>query len=505
MASNCEGNTGIGRRTRERTRSDRQETESSYGPAVHGNSPVSHSSLAENELRWLGGRHEALAAASENMSTPQANASDGFGKAEAPCQQTVLESSPLSHTSPFEIELRKPGRARSDRWKREMPNMKALSVGSSPLSPTCLVENELLDVSLGLKAKYQGCMVGALIGDCLGSPFEEIPFRDVLPTSQLPRFLWRIRRKLVKADDMAGRRFTVDPDHEFGGYYKFTDDTAMTHTLAESLLDCGGFDPTVVARRFTEDFYQNGEVKHEYGPKVKRVFAALAKEKYEDVYGPAKEQFDGTGSYGNGAAMRVAPVSLYYYGDEKRAVQVAQNQGKLTHAHQLGYNAAALVCLAVQLALSLDPSKKLDVGRFLDTLKLKMEKIEPKQCRFYTEKLVIIKKMLNGYEDAPPERVAAILGNEMTADRSVPAALYAFLRGTRPLTGCKTSNGFIRALFFAISMGGDADTIGTMTGSIAGAYYGIFKVPRTMQRYCQGEQKATCLGNRLLTERRQPK
>ncbi|XP_075532478.1 ADP-ribosylhydrolase ARH3-like isoform X5 [Dermacentor variabilis] len=439
------------------------------------------------------------------MSTPQTNASGGFGKAEAPCQQTVLENSPLSHTSSFEIELRKPGRARSDQWKREMPNKKALSVGSSPLSPTCFVENELLDVSLGLKAKYQGCMVGALIGDCLGSPFEEIPLREVLPTSQLPRFLWRIRRKSVEADDMAGRRFTADPDHEFGGYYKFTDDTAMTHTLAESLLDCGGFDPTVVARRFTEDFYQNGEVKHEYGPKVKRVFAALAKEKYEDVYGPAKEQFDGAGSYGNGAAMRVAPVSLYYYGDEKQAVQVAQNQGKLTHAHHLGYNAAALVCLAIQLALSLDPSKKLDVGRFLDTLKFKMEKIEPKQCRFYTEKLVIIKKMLNSYEDAPPERVAAILGNEMTADRSVPAALYAFLRGTRPLTGCKTSNGFIRALFFAISMGGDADTIGTMAASIAGAYYGIFKVPRTMQRYCQGEQKATSLANRLLTERRQPK
>ncbi|XP_065287507.1 ADP-ribosylhydrolase ARH3-like isoform X6 [Dermacentor albipictus] len=339
--------------------------------------------------RWLGGRHEALAAASEGMSTPQANASDGFGKAEVPCQQTVLESSPLSHTSPVEIELRKPGRARSGQWKREMPNEKALSVGSSPLSPTCLVENELLDVSLGLKAKYQGCMVGALIGDCLGSPFEEIPFREVLPTSQLPYFLWRIRRKLVKADDMAGRRFTADPDHEFGGYYKFTDDTAMTHALAESLLDCGGFDPTVVARRFTEDFYQNGEVKHEYGPKVRWVFAALAKEKYEDVYGPAKEQFDGAGSYGNGAAMRVAPVSLYYYGDEKKAVQ--------------------------------------------------------------------------------------------------------------------TSNGFIRALFFAISMGGDADTIATMAGSIAGAYYGIFKVPRTMQRYCQGEQRATCLGNRLLTERRQPK
>ncbi|KAL3213765.1 hypothetical protein MRX96_035260 [Rhipicephalus microplus] len=58
---------------------------------------------------------------------------------------------------------------------------------------------------------------------------------------------------------------------------------------------------------------------------------------------------------------------------------------------------------------------------------------------------------------------------------------------------------------FAISMGGDTDTIATMTGSIAGAYYGIFRVPTTMQGYCQAEEYATYLGNRLLMERWQPK
>lgn len=164
------------------------------------------------------------------------------------------------------------------------------------------------------------------------------------------------------------------------------------------------------------------------------------------------------------------------------------------------------MCLAVQGALSLDPSKEFDVGRFLDTLKFKMEKIECKGDGFYSKQLEIMKKMLlDTYEDALPERVAAILGNEITADRSVPAALYAFLRSTWPLTGFKISNGFVRALFFAISMGGDTDTIATMTGSIAGAYYGIFRVPTTMQGYCQAEEYATYLGNRLLMERWQPK
>lgn len=72
---------------------------------------------------------------------------------------------------------------------------------------------------------------------------------------------------------------------------------------------------------FTEEFYENKDVRGEYGPKVRNVFAALAKAKYEDVWKPAKEQFDGTGSFGNGAAMRVAPVSLFYYEDETKAVE----------------------------------------------------------------------------------------------------------------------------------------------------------------------------------------
>lgn len=367
-------------------------------------------------------------------------------------------------------------------------------------------KEEPLDAAVEMKAKYHGCMVGALIGDCLGSPFEKLPGRHVLPTSYLPGFLRRIQRKSVWKDDWAGRRFIKDRGHKFGGYYMYTDDTAMNHVLAESLLDCRGFDPVVVARRFTSEFYENKDNRGEYGPKVRTVFATLKKTGYRDVWRPAKDQFNGTGSFGNGAAMRVAPVALFYHGDEETAIKIAQDQSKLTHAHPVGYNGAALVCLAIQLALSLDPREKLDVGRFLDTLKSKMthvEHLESEEDRFYVDKLEVMRKMLlDRYEDAPPERVAAVLGNEITADRSVPAALYAFLRSVRPLKNYKTSNGFIRALFFAIAMGGDTDTIGTMTGSIAGAYYGIFRVPLEMEGYCQAEQFATNLASRLFSERR---
>lgn len=43
------------------------------------------------------------------------------------------------------------------------------------------------------------------------------------------------------------------------------------------------------------------------------VFKALRETNYEDVFLPAKLQFKGSGSYGNGAAMRIAPIATFGY------------------------------------------------------------------------------------------------------------------------------------------------------------------------------------------------
>lgn len=355
------------------------------------------------------------------------------------------------------------------------------------------------NASIGMRAKYQGCMVGALIGDCLGAPFERLPRRHVLPTSSLPAFLRRVLTKSVKQDEHAGRKFVEVPGHPYGGHYMYTDDTAMTHALAESLIANDGFDARRVAESFVEEFFENKDCRGEYGPKVRTVFYELKKKRFMDVWSPARAQFNGTGSFGNGAAMRVAPVALFYRSDEATAIKVARDQSKLTHTHSLGYNGAVLICLAIQLALTLDPREALDVEDFLNVLTKKMEKVENAKERFYCGKLETIKEMLlEPRKDFSPEEVADMLGNEITADRSVPAALYSFLRGAKPLKSYTTSNGFLRSLYFAISLGGDTDTIGTMTGSIAGAYYGIFRIPMPMQKYCQAERHATRLASKML-------
>ena len=60
------------------------------------------------------------------------------------------------------------------------------------------------------------------------------------------------------------------------------------------------------------------------------------------------------------------------------------------------------------------------------------------------------------------------MGNGIEAFNSVPTAIYSFL---------VQSNSFAKAVLSAISLGGDTDTIGAMTGAISGAYLGIESIP----------------------------
>ena len=83
----------------------------------------------------------------------------------------------------------------------------------------------------------------------------------------------------------------------------------MARQLADSLVEHKGLNESDLARRFTEEFY--AEPHRGYGGGVIAVFRKLRKQDgFSEPLQPAREQFNGTGSYGNGAAMRVHPVAL---------------------------------------------------------------------------------------------------------------------------------------------------------------------------------------------------
>lgn len=57
---------------------------------------------------------------------------------------------------------------------------------------------------------------------------------------------------------------------------------------------------------------------------------------------PAKDLFDGIGSYGNGGAMRIAPVVLFSYNNYDKLLHYVNEVTEITHTHKLGINGAIL-------------------------------------------------------------------------------------------------------------------------------------------------------------------
>ncbi|MBA7707290.1 hypothetical protein ES703_116160 [subsurface metagenome] len=131
-------------------------------------------------------------------------------------------------------------------------------------------------------------------------------------------------------------------------------------------------------------------------------------------------------------------------------VNAKRQDHEITHAHQLGKEGAALQAYAIALATNLELLEDFNGGDFLVKL------IEYMDDGVYQEKLNRIEALLN---QADKGKAIIELGNGIEAFNSVPSAIYSFL--SQPQS-------FAQTVIYAISLGGDTDTIGAMTGTISG-------------------------------------
>ncbi|KAK3928551.1 ADP-ribose glycohydrolase ARH3 [Frankliniella fusca] len=336
---------------------------------------------------------------------------------------------------------------------------------------------------VSLLSKFRGCLAGALLGDCFGAPFE---FQDEDGPS--PVVLNKFFAKLE------GPPFKTPK-------YAYTDDTAMTKCIAQSFVERANLDERDLAKRFVTEFYTD-TTDRGYGASIGVVFRKLREQQCADPMKPASEQFDGRGSYGNGGAMRISPVPLFCFRDQELMVHVAKRVTQITHTNPLGVNGAILQCLAIHQGLILDPSVgPLDVHKFADELIAKMEAIEvPDEIdgrRPYNKQLHLLKKLLEKEEGASHHQVRESLGNDVDALHSVPTAIYSFLRAQKPIPNIETDNKFRRTVHYAISLGGDTDTIASMAGAIAGAYFGEEEINNSYSKYCEYFEEILELANGL--------
>ncbi|CAI9615753.1 unnamed protein product [Staurois parvus] len=269
----------------------------------------------------------------------------------------------------------------------------------------------------------------------------------------------------------------------------------MTRSMVQSLLENKEFNANDLADRFTKEYFN--DPRRGYGAGVIHVFEKLCSGEYSNVFTPAKEQFNGKGSYGNGAAMRAVAIPLAFP-NVTDIIEYAKTSGKLTHASSLGYNGAVLQALAVHYALQGEQSRDSFITRLLDHMgeieaddKSRSDAVELELGEFpYCKRLKKIKEFLDE-GGVPRKDVVDQLGNGIAALESVPTAIYSFLRCMDPVEDLPMEfNSLQRTLGYCFLLGGDTDTIATMAGAIAGAYHGELQVPHEWKLKSEGYKDA---------------
>ncbi|PCI26920.1 MAG: hypothetical protein COB67_09655 [SAR324 cluster bacterium] len=199
----------------------------------------------------------------------------------------------------------------------------------------------------------------------------------------------------------------------FGEYSTFTDDTVLTVAVAHAILNNENYGNTI--KSFGQRYPDAG-----YGMSF-----------YEWMFSPSMEPYN---SWGNGSAMRVSSIGFLFDSVDSVLLE-AKKSAEVTHNHPEGVKGAQATALAVYLART---------GASKDTIRSEMQK------RF-------------GYwMDRTLREIRPEYNFTVSCQGSVPEAIIAFLE----------SRDFESAIRNAISLGGDSDTMASIAGGIAQAFYG---------------------------------
>jgi ADP-ribosylglycohydrolase len=128
------------------------------------------------------------------------------------------------------------------------------------------------------------------------------------------------------------------------GPWRWTDDTHMALSVVDVLKSYGRIHQDALACLFAERFMQ--EPDRGYGAGAQKLLAMLYRGDYWKTAAPS---LFGGGSYGNGAAMRAAPIGAFFSGDPERAAREAQLSAVITHAHPEGQAGAMAVAAATAI------------------------------------------------------------------------------------------------------------------------------------------------------------
>ena len=238
------------------------------------------------------------------------------------------------------------------------------------------------------KIKYNPLLIGAVIGDIVGSIYEFNPH---------------------KSKDISLQNKDME----------YTDDTIMTIAVADWILNDKKLTKKGLVARMQQWGRKYPNPMGAYGGMFSQWLSSNNPKPYN--------------SWGNGAAMRVAAVGFAFSSLEE-TLKVAKKSAEVTHNHSEGIKGAQATAAAIFMART--GSTKEEIRRYI------------------SEKF--------GYDmNRTCDDIRPTYGFDGSCQGTVPESIIAFL----------DSKDYEDAIRLCISLGGDADTMGAITGAIAGAYY----------------------------------
>ena len=242
------------------------------------------------------------------------------------------------------------------------------------------------------------------------------------------------------------------------GPWRYTDDTEMTLSVVELLREQGTIDGDALARRLVGRF----DPMRGYGPGAKRL---LDKLRAGDAWQVAcREVFRGVGSFGNGAAARVAPLGAFFAGDDARCRREAEQSALVTHAHPEGVAGAIAVAAAASFAQQ-----------------TREQPFDPQAFMAHVLANTPASLVRDGIEEARQTLgegsvglAAQRLGNGsgVTAADTVPLCVWLLYQ--RP-------DDFLETLWLTVSALGDRDTTCAIVGGVLACRVGVEGIPAFMR------------------------
>jgi len=271
-----------------------------------------------------------------------------------------------------------------------------------------------------------GVLLGAACGDALGRPVE---FRSA--TS--------IQREFGLLDEMIGGGSHNKPAGTI------TDDTELALCIARSLTQQEGFDGADIAARFVE-WYKNDpfDIGLMTADSLRKIRDGVPwDEAGQEVWNNRREGQNA----GNGSVMRCAPHAIAFSEDPERLLTVSKTSSRITHADPRCTYGCAVLNLTVREIIA---GKDTPLATALDRVR----------------------------SDAPDELIAALdpIAEEQTIE-NLQNTGYVVHSLQTALHDAFTAENIEDAIVTAVNRGGDTDTIGAITGAVAGARFGSKDLP----------------------------